>query len=311
MPFFSVVIPLYNKESYIQDTLDSVLNQYFNDFEVIIVNDGSTDNSLKQLEKYKDKRIRIIHQKNQGASTTRNNAINASTGKYIATLDADDLWKKDHLTELKKCIDFNHQAVLYCNNYKIKRHNGLISDTTFNFNYGSKCIIVNDFFKANIINFIPSSSSVAFKKSDFLKLNGYNKKLRSGQDIDLWIKFGLLGPIVFNPKPTMLYNYYDETSLSQSNYNSDRYLLIESYKNEELNNDSLKLYMDVNRYALAIRHKLLNEKDISRKIIEEIDTSNLNLKQKILLKLPCHFLVTLKKIQKILIKNKIYLSAFK
>ena len=86
----SVVIPLYNKESSIKDTLHSVLSQNFNDFEVVIVNDGSTDNSVDVVKTIKDSRIRLIEQKNGGPSKARNTGILNAKGDWIVLLDADD-----------------------------------------------------------------------------------------------------------------------------------------------------------------------------------------------------------------------------
>src|SRR6056300_1045134 len=97
MPYFSVVIPLYNKEKFIEDTLKSVLNQTFNDFEVIIVNDGSSDNSLSIVEQFKSEKIRLFTNKNRGLSYTRNFGIKKAKSQYIGFLDADDLWENDFL----------------------------------------------------------------------------------------------------------------------------------------------------------------------------------------------------------------------
>ena len=100
MVFFSVVIPLYNKANYIENTLKSVLDQTFTDYEIIVINDGSTDESEAVVRQFNDKRIQIFHQKNQGVSVTRNLGIEKSTGKLIAFLDADDYWLPNHLQEL-------------------------------------------------------------------------------------------------------------------------------------------------------------------------------------------------------------------
>jgi len=90
---FSVVIPLYNKERSVKNTIESVLNQTFQDFEVIVVNDGSTDNSLEVVKSFNDERIRIINQKNSGVSSARNRGIKEAKYEWIAFLDADDLWE--------------------------------------------------------------------------------------------------------------------------------------------------------------------------------------------------------------------------
>lgn len=309
IPFFSIIIPLYNKERFIQKTLQHVLDQTFTDFEIIIVDDGSTDNSLIIANEFKDKRITIYPQTNKGASDARNFGIKKSTGKYIALLDADDYWKKNHLLELKKLIEMFPKAGLFCNNYEINYNGKFIKPATFNFKYDKQCLIIEDFFTANIINFIASSSSVAFLKADFINLGSYNTTLRTGQDIDLWIRFALYYKIAFNPIITMCYNNFDIESLSRSNYNTDRYQLINTYQREEKNNASLKLYLDINRYALAIRCRINNESKLYKKLKNEIDYSNLNYKQKTLLFCPKFLLKTLKFLQLFFINKSIYFTA--
>src|SRR5262245_2597869 len=100
MPFFSVIIPLYNKENYIRNTLKCVLEQSFTDFEIIIVNDGSTDNGLKVVKEFTDSRIVIEEQTNKGVSAARNLGIEKAAGTMIALLDADDYWFPNHLEVL-------------------------------------------------------------------------------------------------------------------------------------------------------------------------------------------------------------------
>ncbi len=311
MTFFSVIIPLYNKENYIEETIKSVINQSFNDFEVIIVDDGSTDDSLKLASHFQDSKITIIKQKNQGASVARNKAIDAAKGKYIAPLDADDIWHKNHLSELKSLIHSFPDAGLFCNNYEIKLQDNFIIKANFNFNYGTDHLEIPDFFDANIINYIPSSSSTAFLKSSFIELGTYDTSLRTGQDLDLWIRFALKYKVVFNPTVTMVYNNHDESSLSKSNYNLDRYNYIANFNSEEKENPSLKKYLDVNRYAVALRCKVNNEKILFSKLKGEIDYKNLNLKQKFLINTPSFGLKLIKRFQSFLISKKIYLTAFK
>ena len=310
IPFFSVIIPLYNKEEYIENTIKSVLNQTFQYFEIIIVDDGSTDNSFQLVSNIKDPRINLIQQENKGVSVARNTGINQSKSEYITLLDADDLWKREHLHELKRLIEIFPKAGLFCNNYQIRRYKKNIFPASFNFNYSKSCMIVNDFFNANLFDCIPSSSSTGFLKSTFDKIKRYNTHIPSGQDTDLWIKFALHYDIAFNPKITMTYNNYDYTSLSKSKYNVERYTFINSYSNEEKTNKSLKKYLDINRYAVAIRCKLNNEYELHRKLKGEIDYKNLNFKQKILLKFPKFLLKFIKKIQHFLIDKKIYLTSY-
>ena len=100
MPAISVIIPAYNAKDYIRTCLDSVLQQTFQDFEIIAVNDGSKDNTLDILNEYKEKypeKIHVISQENQGLSVTRNNGVAAAKGEYVFFLDSDDYWEKGKL----------------------------------------------------------------------------------------------------------------------------------------------------------------------------------------------------------------------
>lgn len=99
---FSIIIPLYNKADYVAETLRSVLNQTYNYYEVIVVNDSSTDNSLEIVSSFHDKRIHVYTKKNEGVSAARNYGIMHAKHDYIAFLDADDIWDIDYLECQKK-----------------------------------------------------------------------------------------------------------------------------------------------------------------------------------------------------------------
>jgi len=103
----TIIMPVYNAKNYLTETIESVLNQSFIEFELIAINDGSTDNSLEILKSYSkiDKRIIVLEQENRGVSKTRNRGINLAKGKYISFLDADDLLEKDFLKTLYKLLE--------------------------------------------------------------------------------------------------------------------------------------------------------------------------------------------------------------
>ena len=110
MPKFSIVIPVYNVEKYIKRCLDSVFNQSFKDFEVIVVNDGTKDNSMDIVENYD---VKIITQKNQGLSVARNTGVKKAKGEYIIFLDSDDYIEKDLLKNINKSLDNNPDLVRF------------------------------------------------------------------------------------------------------------------------------------------------------------------------------------------------------
>lgn len=115
----SVIIPVYNSEQYISSCLDSIINQTYQNLEIIVVNDGSTDNSLKLLLEYqgKDRRIKTIDIVNHGVSHARNIGIKYSTGEYITFVDSDDTIELDTIETLYKDIIENEADLVQCNNY--------------------------------------------------------------------------------------------------------------------------------------------------------------------------------------------------
>ncbi|GGK25558.1 glycosyl transferase [Yeosuana aromativorans] len=310
-PFFSVIVPLYNKEAFVEKTIKSVLNQTFTDFEIIVVDDGSTDNSFQILSQFTDSRIQIIKQTNNGVSSARNSGIKNARADYIALLDADDYWYNNHLAELKKQIELFPVAGLYCNNYEVFYTETVNRPAQINLDYKEECLLVPDFFKASIVNPVAWTSAVCFSKTIFNTIGQFRTHLKTAQDLDLWIRFALKYKVSFNPKITMAYKIHVKNSLSKKEYNDIRYDFINSFAEEEKNNASLKLYLDVNRYALALRCKIKGDNKIYQKLKKQIDYRNLNLKQKILLNCSKPILILIKQFQKYLIKKNIYLTAFK
>ena len=147
----SVVIPLYNKEKQIKRTLQSVLTQTFQDFEIVIVNDGSTDNSTIEVEKIKDSRIRLIHQENAGVSAARNKGIEEAKYELIALLDADDEWKNKYLEVQYDLYKKYPKCDIFACNYEFVNEKHDISPTiikklSFKENDG----ILNNYFEFNI-----------------------------------------------------------------------------------------------------------------------------------------------------------------
>ncbi|BAO76639.1 glycosyltransferase family 2 protein [Winogradskyella sp. PG-2] len=312
MPFFSVIIPLYNKAEYISECLKSALNQTFKDYEIVIVNDGSTDNSVSIVETFSSEKIKLFHQDNQGASKARNNGSSFAKGTYIAFLDADDIWKPKHLESLKECIDFSPNAGIYATNYHIKHSEHAILPAKLDIDISqSKPLVVEDFFKASLQNTLVWTSAAAIKKDKFIDYDMFNPIYLSSQDLDLWIRVALKEVIVFHPESTMIYDNSIEGSLGKYEDNEARFILFNSFSKFEINNTYLKKYLDIKRYGLALRTKINGESQISKKTIKTIDFKNLNFKQKMLLSTPSVLLQLLNKIRPYLIKNPLYLRLFK
>lgn len=197
---FSIVIPLYNKSYAIKRCIDSVLSQTHKEFEIIVVNDGSSDDSLSIVEKsyvieIKKKRIKIINQKNQGVSIARNNGVSVSQANYICFLDADDEWLPNFLQSMVYLIDDYPNAALYTLAYKIKREDfesvnskrGLISNHRG---------YVEDFFEASAKGNVVHTSTACVLKSIFIKTGGFPNNIVAGEDLYLWIMLALNNKVV-------------------------------------------------------------------------------------------------------------------
>lgn len=185
---FSVVIPLYNKEKYIRETIESVLNQTYQNFEIIIVNDGSTDNSINEVNKVLDSRIRIVNQENSGVGVARNTGISNANFEWIAFLDGDDLWCNDHLSELKKIINiFPDSGLISTQHSKFNERPVLTGKHSIN-KFPIKTI---DYFEeASIYPTIIWTSAACINKRVFDEIGGFSKE-KMGEDLEYWVKISL------------------------------------------------------------------------------------------------------------------------
>ena len=309
--FFSVVIPLYNKANYIQSCLESVLKQTHKEFEVILVNDGSTDGSEAVVERFQDSRIRLVHQENKGASAARNKGVSLAKHEWIALIDADDYWYPNHLEELQNTIEQFPKADVVCNNYEILLDNDFIKQPAFSIEYPLKAQYIEDYFKGSLIDPIAWTSALSFTSSIFKKVGEFDTNIKSGQDIDLMVKFGLAATIAFNPKVTMRYHRKTENNLSDDTVLREKLSYIDNHRSEEKKDPSLQQYMDINRFSLAIQAKMAQDKALFKELVGRLDIHHLNSKQKLLLKTPANVLKGLKYLQSKLIQFNLYKSPYK
>lgn len=196
---FSVVIPLFNKELSITETIQSVLNQTFDKFEILIVNDGSTDKSLKMVEKFDDSRIRIINQKNQGVSAARNKGIKESKYEWIAFLDGDDLWKNNHLETFVNLIEKYPNHLLFASSfeYSIPREMHVNRPKMVDYE-------VQDYFKEALTEHLISTDIVVINKTCF-ESDLFNIDFIRGEDLDLWARLANKFEIIKSNNITAVY----------------------------------------------------------------------------------------------------------
>lgn len=310
MPKISVVIPLYNKGFIISETLNSVLAQTFTDFEVVIVNDGSTDNSFEIVSNFTDKRIKLFQQKNKGAAAARNLGIEKATGELIAFLDADDFWYPNHLEELFKLYTDFPNCGIYCNRYQIKTTSKHFQNPTFNGIEDTFRGIVPNYFYSNRPFRINITLNQMIPKRIILEMNCFTENITNGQDLELWTKIGIQYQVAVNDKYTSIYNYYLPNSLSKNKIKSMQLMDFSQFEKHEKKDIYLKEFLDLHRFFYAIQYKSIGDKEKADFYFNKIDSKNLTLVNRILFSLPSFVLQTLYKIKRLLKKIGIEFSTY-
>jgi glycosyltransferase involved in cell wall biosynthesis len=189
-PQVSVVIPVYNKADVLGATVATVLEQTFRNFELIVVDDGSTDQSPAMVESLADPRVRLIRQENQGPSAARNRGIREARTEWVAMLDADDLWAPDHLDALVSGV--GAPGVIGAFSNVIYESNGRTSVPL-----GVPSQRVDDYFGFSLAGngYAMSSSSVLFERRQLIDAGLFAVGASVGEDIDMWCRLALRGSL--------------------------------------------------------------------------------------------------------------------
>lgn len=304
MAFFTVVIPLYNKENFIGRTLNSVLEQTYTDFKVIIVNDASTDNSLTVAQGYNDERIAIInHDINKGLSASRNTGIKNANTEYIAFLDADDIWKPQFLKKIYSLIQLYPQASLFATKYEENYPGNVtidlkIPDLQLQDNHGIVAYFEND-LKKPLLSF----SSICIKKEVFNKAGYFDESITFGEDIDFYIRANYTFDLAYYNESHAVYFIHSTDQITQSGLKGKKVPDFDKYETLTKNRPDIKKYLDFHRYAMAKRYKLSGNSKGYNKMVKGLNLANLNYKQKFLLYAPVFILKFIKSLKVLLTKK--------
>jgi len=204
MPKVTVIIPSYNAMTYLPETLDSVLQQTFKDFEVLIINDGSTDNILQWADTITDSRVRVISQVNQRLAAARNTGIREAQGEYLTFLDADDLWEKTKLAKQVHCLDNNPDV-------------GLVHTWTLLVNSESKPTgilkspVEGDVWQQIVQKNTIVVSSVMVRASCLLDVGVFDQDLHYCEDYDMWIRLATRYQFAVLKEPLTSYRIHSNT----------------------------------------------------------------------------------------------------
>lgn len=207
MPLFSVIIPFYNKAPYVSKTVESVIEQTYKDWELVMVDDGSTDGSSEIVAGFSDPRIQTVRlEKNAGVSNARNKGVSIATAPYITFLDADDWWEPTFLAEMAGLIERHPEAGLYSTGYYIVKHGqrrvaptGL--DSTFQEEEIDYCALY-----ASSLCMPLCIGTVCLPRKVFDEQHGFNPALHLGEDFDLWLRIVSHYKTVVLNKPLFSYN---------------------------------------------------------------------------------------------------------
>lgn len=279
---FSVVIPLYNKASYVAKAIESVLLQTFSDYELIVVDDGSSDGSDNiALETIGNRgNCRLMRQENAGVSVARNNGVVASRGEYLCFLDADDWWEPSFLEEMSKiCREFP-EAGIYGVNY----------DLVYETKTRVSPVGVEPGFEKGYINYFQvyaktmamplCTGSVCIPRTVFDEAEGFPQGIRLGEDFMLWARIALKHRVVFLNKPLFHYNQNVKDvsrGTHKKQYDPDTFMtfFFDRFEKDEEENHDLKVLLDRLRvYSLMnFRKKNLYPDRVSREIAK-VDFSN-------------------------------------
>jgi len=200
MPLISVVIPVFNGERTIKETIESVLNQTLTDFELIIINDGSQDLTLEAILSIKDNRIQVYSYPNAGLAASRNRGIVHAAGEYIAFIDADDLWTPEKLEAQLHALQTHPDAAVayswtdYIDEYSQFLRRG--SHITVNGNIYSHLLV---------IDFLENGSNPLIRKQAFVEVGNFDESLTAAEDWDLLLRVASRYHFVCVPSPQILY----------------------------------------------------------------------------------------------------------
>ena len=200
-PRFSVIIPLYNKEAEIERTVRSVLAQTLQPLEIVIVDDGSTDNSRHVVEQINSPLIRLHTQQNAGSGAARNRAIALSRGEYIAMIDADDEWMPDYLQQIARLIRLYPNCGGWCSAFDIVSDDGVFPSDSPRYEG-----IIEDYFREAMTRYVCITSATTIARRVFDQVGGFPEGMRMGQDTYMWIKLARSFKVAYTPRRLCRYN---------------------------------------------------------------------------------------------------------
>ena len=221
---FSVIIPAYNAEKFVATAIQSVLRQTNPNFEIILVDDGSADNTSGAVRQIPDARITYIYQDNAGVSAARNTGIRAASGEYICFLDADDEWLPNHLEVLDDLIRSYRECSVYFTGHQIRLTTGKLVPRTQQLlrNVAEETFSSEDGYGLIFrYGYLMNTNSICFKKEAVEKVGYFEPGIRNGEDDDMWYRLLAYYPVAVSKQMTTIYNRENSGATAKTNLASD------------------------------------------------------------------------------------------
>lgn len=224
----SVIVPLYNKVQTIEKTLSSVWKQTYTDYEIVIVDDGSTDGSADVVKSFNDTRIRLFVQPNAGVSAARNHGVSEARGEYVAFLDADDEWREDYLSTQIRLAEKYPQCAVFATSYEARTSEGVLSPAVIRkLPFSGVDGVLDNYFQVASCSQPPLfTSAVMARRQAVLDVGGFPLGIKSGEDLLTWARLAVKYRIAFCKQPKVVFTIegYEVTSKPKRSNDENDYV---------------------------------------------------------------------------------------
>lgn len=287
---FSIVIPLYNKQTAISKTLQSVLSQTYANYEVIVVDDGSTDESVERVKNFNDPRLNLIQKENGGVCSARNKGIKEAKYEYIALLDGDDQWHEDYLAEQVRLIKDFPEAKMWGINFAEMNNGKLVRALPTGLPDGYRGYIENYFQMQNRVSDLFCSSSVIIDRTIFEQVGYFDERIKYAEDNDMWFRIIVKYPVAFYDRYMAFYRFDAENRASSKTISLKYFLPYYVDKYSDLR-DYKVFYTWIHRWAANHIRKYYFEEIKEQRVdaceaVKKLDYSVIPVKYKYLYKMP-------------------------
>lgn len=273
--YYSIVVPLYNKEFCIAKTISSVLHQTYFKYELIIVDDGSTDDSCSVVESFHDERIRLVKKANGGVSSARNLGVRMAQYEYIVFLDADDWWNLEYLEKMKNLIAEYPSAKMFGSSYAEVNSGRTEPSITYNLLPSGYRGYINylDLFEKHFISPI-NSSAVVIGKELFYTSISFDEQIASGEDLLVWLEVAFNYPVAYINEILSFYNKDVTNSITTKLCLYTKYFIFKIKEKLTVDNSHKRYLIDgIILRCLCPYYSLRLCNDKSRHLLQTVDFS--------------------------------------